>query len=349
MGKIFNETRHEIVKKRFRFIFYEVLTIFFFIFLLLILEWAILPLLIPQSSVFFSMVFYLIRAVVIFGMILLILYIKSKINNRKVKSKEINLHQDQLRLYIITRKNYKYQLLYGLFLLFLVLIPLDFTLYSVVPNLLNFKTISMITYFQNSYLLIANFLPFLMISVIIQFCNVFSEETVFRGLIVKRGSDNFNKKSAIMISTFYFAFNQLFINPLSVDYFSIVIWFIRSLIVGLIFSLTFLRKKWLFPLIFSATINDILSTIIIWNYLIGTNFHFLMVIIYCPLLIVSLILLVIQRSRIKESLQIGRDLIRSYYQIDIPSKEESGDRIFRIIFDIFVGFLLFIIGLLIRV
>jgi len=347
MGKIFNNIRSDIARERFKFIFYEVFIIFIFIFLISLIEWVILPLLVTKSSYIFSLLFYLIRSIVILSIIVLVLFVKSKIKKQNLESKEINLYKAQLKLYEISRKNFKYQLLYGLLLLFLILIPLDFIIIITFPNIINYKTISMIISIQNSYLSINNLSLFILISSIVQFSIVFSEETVFRGLITKRGSEKFNKMSAVTISALYYAFYEMFIIQISGDYYSMVIWFIRSLIIGLVFSLTLLRKKWLFPFIFAGTINNIMFNIIIWNSLKGFNIFFPILVIYCPLMLISLVFLITQLSRIKESLQIGRDLLRSYYRRDPLLKERSGDRIFRIIFDFLFGFLLFIIGVLI--
>lgn len=349
MGRILSYNRRNIASKRLKFLFYEVVPIFLIIFMFLIIEWIVLPLIINQTSALFGMLFYLIRTLVIFLAIILVLFISNRIKtkNSSQVDKELAPHLGYLKLYSMTKKNYKYQLLYGFLLLFLILIPLEFLISITLPNSIPYIIVSL----ENTNLLIDNIAQFLLFSVVIQFSISFSEETVFRGLITKRGSEYFNQLSAVMISTFFFTFINFFFNPFifTVSYYYGVLLFIKSFIVGLVLSLTIVRRKWLFPLIIAKTFDSIISNVIIWDFLRGGNFNQLLIFIYTPLLIVSLILLILQLSRVKESLKIGKKMIISYYKNDIKSEESSGDKLFRILFDIFLALLLFLFGILISV
>jgi hypothetical protein len=345
MGKILNYNRRKIAKERFRFFSHEIAIIFLLIFGLSILEWILLPLIIPQSTALFGLLFYLIRSLILIAGIVIVFYISFKVVNKDSPqtNKEISPHIGLLRLYKISQKNYKYQFLYGFLLLFLILIPLESIF---LPMTLDYRARSL--NIQNSYLLIDNVILFIIFTLIIQFSIAFSEVTIFYGFITKRGSEHFDIISAVLISTFYFAFTEFFLNPLTFVYpisFGII-WFFKSFIIGLVFSLTTIRRKWLFPLIFARTFDYVLSSIIIWNYIGGNN---IMIFVYSPLLVVSLTLLILQRSRIKESLQIGIDLIRPYYKKDSKMDESKGDKVFRILFDMFFALLLFIFGMLVNV
>ena len=197
----------------------------------------------------------------------------------------------------------------------------------------------------NTFLDLPNFIQFLFPAIIIQFCIAFADETIFRGLIAKRGSEHFNKLSAVIVSTLYFMFSSIFLN---FGIYSLI----KSFIVGLVLSLTIVRRKWLFPLIIATTIENVISSVIVWDFINISNFNYnfqLINLVYIPLLIISLILLILQRSRIRESLVIGSKMIRSYFQKDVKLKESSGDLVFRIIFDIFFAFILFLFGFLIAV
>ena len=240
-----------------------------------------------------------------------------------------------------------YQLLYGFLLLFLILIPLEFLISITLPNSIPYVAVSL----ENGILLIDNIAQFLLFSAVLQFSISFSEETVFRGLIAKRGSEYFNQISAVMISTFFFTFTDFFFNPFifTVSYYYGVLWFIKSFIVGLVLSLTIIRRKWLFPLIIAKTFDSIIYSVIIWDFLRGGNFIQLLIFIYLPLLIISLILLVFQRSRVKESLKLGKKMILSYYRNNAKVEESSGDKLFRILFDIFLALVMFLFGILISV
>ncbi|MCK4384197.1 MAG: CPBP family intramembrane metalloprotease, partial [Candidatus Lokiarchaeota archaeon] len=345
--------RREMATKRFKFLFYEVVPIFLLLFTILSLEWVLLQLIVNPASALFGMLFYLIRALAIFLGIILFLFISNRYRLKKIQhaNKELALHKGFLKLYKMTKKNYFYQFLYSLLLFFLILTPLEFLISFTLPQTVSYRAVSLVFKYENSYLLLDNFLLFLFSSCVIQFSISFSEETVFRGLITKRGSEHFNKISAVMISTISFMFFEVLLFPLffTDSYYFRVIWFIKSFIIGLVLSLTMIRRKWLFPSIFAKTINSVISIVIIWEFLQGGNIIQSLIFIYSPLLIISLILLLLQRSRVKESLQIGMKMMKAYFRNDIKAKESSADKTFRILFDIFVAFLLFLIALLITV
>jgi len=355
MGRLISVNRREMATKRFKFLFYEVVPIFAIAFILLVLEWSVLSLIVNPASASYGMLFYLIRALAIFLVIILFLFISNRYRLKKIQhaNKELALHKGFLKLYKVTKKNYFYQFLYSLLLFFLILTPLEFLISFTLPQTVSYRAVSLVFKYENSYLFLDNFLLFLFSSCVIQFSISFSEETIFRGLITKRGSEHFNQISAVMISTFSFAFVEVILNTLffTVSYYFGVIWFIKSFIIGLVLSLTMIRRKWLFPLIFAKTINSVISSVIIWEFLPprGGNIIQSLIFIYSPLLIISLILLLLQRSRVKESLQIGMEMMQAYFRNDIKAKESSGDKNFRILFDIFLAFLLFLLALLITV
>ncbi|GAH51681.1 unnamed protein product [marine sediment metagenome] len=66
MGRFISYNRREIASKRLKFLFYEVVPIFFVTFVFLILEWILLPLIVNQTTALYGMLFYLIRALAIF-------------------------------------------------------------------------------------------------------------------------------------------------------------------------------------------------------------------------------------------------------------------------------------------
>jgi len=345
MGRLISVNRREMATKRFKFLFYEVVPIFIITFILLILEWFLLTLIANLSPVLFEVLFHYIRAILIIFVIALFFFIYNKY--KTTNSEGLALHLGYLKLYNITKNNYRYQILYSVLLFFLILIPLDLLITITFPGYIPQSAFaSGLTQVENSYLDLDNFALFLFSLIIIQFSISFSEETVFRGLIAKRGSEHFNKMSAVMISAFYFAFVESF---LSLNYYYGVLSFVKSFIIGLVLSLTILRRKWLLPLIIAKTIDSIISNIFIWEFLRGSDITQPLLFIYSPLLIISLIILILQRSRVKESLQIGKNMMVSYFKNDNKLNETSGDKVFRILFDIFLAFLLFLFGILISV
>ena len=68
-----------------------------------------------------------------------------------------------------------------------------------------------------------------------------------------------------------------------------------------------------------------------------------------PLLCVSLILLLSQYKRIRDGISIGMEMLRKYFKNDEEVDERNNDKYFRILFDIVIGFLVFLIGFLITI
>ena len=241
MAKLLSQNRRVLASKRLRLVFYEILPIFFITFVFLIIEWILLPFIVNQASVFFGIFFYLIRALLIFFAIILFLFVHNRFKTKNAQQVKIDFapHQGFLKLYKMTKKNYIYQLFYSFLLFFLILTPLEFIYLISLPETLPFLAFS--TVFENN----DNFTLFLFLTIVFQLSISFSEETIFRGLIAKRGSEHFNELSAVMISSLYFTFVEVFLNPLffSVSPYFIVLWFIKSFIIGLVLSLTIIRRK----------------------------------------------------------------------------------------------------------
>jgi len=204
-----------------------------------------------------------------------------------------------------------------------------------------------------------NYFLFLISAIIIQFSVGITEETVSRGLLTKRGSEHFFRLSAVIISAFYFGFGHLayFLNPIS-SLFPIwypFIMFLQSFIVGIVLSLFILRKKWIFPVIIAHALNNIISTTAIWSFWQsfqkGLPFDFTLITLYLyyPLLIIGVMLFVWYYSQIKESFLIGFKMLKTYFRLDNTSEETKGDIIFRVFIDIFMGFLIFLMGFLILI
>ena len=167
----------------------------------------------------------------------------------------------------------------------------------------------------NSYLFLDNFLILLPFFLLIQISIAFIEETIYRGFINKRGGEHFNPISAVSISAYSYAFLSLifYLDPVSsygYNFFPII-WFFALFLIGLTLSLTTIRRKWLFPSIFAHSMSNILMFSIIWCFN-GTNYTDILLFIYSPLLIISIILFIWQFNRIKESLSIGIGMLKTY-------------------------------------
>ena len=352
---ILNQIKRTLAKKRVRFLFYEIALTFLVIFLISSLESVLLSL--KSNPEVLGMIFYVIRAIIVFLAIPFTISFMKRLTGPSEKEMsektKISVLKSHFMLYKISKSNYKYQLLYGILLLFLVFLPLNFFLYLLIPEMITYRFISSALILQNSYLFIDNFIIIFILSVIIQISIAFVEETIYRGFVNKRGSEHFNEISAAFISAYSYAFLSLlyFLSPAGINTYNWfpLIWLIASFMIGLILSLLTLRKKWLFPAIFAHSISNIIMISMIWCFFNGWNYFELITFIYTPLLCVSLILLLSQYKRIRDGISIGMEMLRKYFKNDEEVDERNNDKYFRIFFDIVIGFLVFLLGFLITI
>ncbi|MFX1600000.1 MAG: lysostaphin resistance A-like protein, partial [Promethearchaeota archaeon] len=309
MGKLVQNRKKEIAKDRFRFFYQEIVWGFIIVFVLLLIPTFLIPLIIDTGSPLYGLIFYLLRAIFVFVAIPLIFPLSNLIfesQKRKVIIEEdVSPSRGHLRLYKMTKKNYKYQILYGVLIFFLVFLPIDFFTYLLIPGMLEYQSVSLVFNATNVYLLSENYFMFLFFAVIIQISVAIFEETIYRGLLVKRGSEHFFRMSAVMISALYFGLGHFayFLDPISRAYpiWYPFIWFLEAfIIIGIVLALLVLRRKWLFPVIFAHALNNIVSAHAVWSFLQGNNFMIVGLYLYYPLLIVGCILFVWYFSQIKE-------------------------------------------------
>ena len=341
-----------ILRQRFYFLF-EVLIIFLGIFIFMLIPTFLLPFLIDYNSVIFEPLYYLLRAVVLITAIPLFLHLSTFIMEKQRKKlilkEDISPSRNFLSLFNITKKNFKFQLLYGVLLLFLIFIPLDFFTYFFSPDMLSWTAIalepagefSLNSYFNENYYI------FLFSIIIIPLMVAIYEESLVRGFLSNRGSDYVNRMSAVIMTSFFFGllhFNIVFLRPwLGLPIIFPIIWFLQTFFVGIILAMVVLRKHWIFPAIFAHTLNNVISSFSIWNYINGKEFSLMGMYVYLPLLIIGILLFIWQFSRIKESLSIGFKEFKSYFARDKSIEEKSLDTIVRIMMDFLFGLIIFMI------
>jgi len=353
MVRLINFERKEIARKRLRFLFYEITSSFLLILLLSSILWGIFSLFSHLNLAYFGILFYVLRALIIFGSVSIILWLYNKIISSQKRNREISPLNGYLRLFKITKKNFKYQILYGLLLFFLVLLPIDFMTYGLFPEVISYQAYSLGLNSLNAYLLIDNYSCFLLASIIIQISVSFSQESIYRGFLAKRGTENFYKMSAVIISSISFGLGNFtfYFNPLNV-YFSQwlpIFLSIESFIIGMILSIVTLSRKWLIPSIFAYSLKNIISYHTLWNFLQGNEFIVVELYLYVPALIGGIILFIWQFSRIKESLSTGFKTLREYTQKEEKNETTNTDKYFRYFFDILIGILIFLVSLLIAI
>ena len=336
---------------------FEVLIIFLGIFIFMLIPVFLLPSLIDSNSVIFEPLFYILRVTIIIIAIPLFLYLSNFLivpqRNKLILEEDISPSKNFLTLFKITKKNFKYQLLYGILLLFLIFIPIDFFTYLFLPETLSYLSIVLDPtgeYSYNSYFM-ENYYVFLLSVIIIQISVAIYEETLFRGFLANRGSVYLKNMSAVIMTSFFFGlghFSYILTMPSSgLPIIFPIIWFFQTFLVGIILAMLVLRRRWLFPVIFAHAANNIISAHSIWNFIHGNDFSLMSFIVYIPLLIIGIFLFVWQFSRIKESLSIGFKEFFSYFKNDNEIGENWLEKIFRIMMDFLFGLIIFMIGVII--
>ena len=357
---VFSDGKNKIAKARFTFFLYEVALVFIFLFIFLLVPLFLIPS--PSTEnpgfygIFYGILYYVLRAIFIFLGFPLILYLTNLIYESQKKKviidEDISSSIGHLKLYKITKKNYKYQILYGLLIFFLVFLPLDFFTYLLIPEIVRYQA-AVLYKTTNYYLLSNNYIGFLISAIIIHIAVSITEETLARGFIAKRGNEYFFKMSAVMISSLYFGLGHL-AYLLDVFAWYPFIWFTQAFIIGIILALFVLRKKWILPVIIAHAINNIVSAHTIWSFWNGIKFQAVAFYLYIPLFMIGIlfvlvcILLVWPLSSIKKAFSNGFIDIKTYFKRE-TNERTTGDLLFRIFFDILIGFLIFIMGFLVAI
>ena len=302
-------------------------------------------------GVIYDISFYLVRAVTVIIAVTLFMYVSNFALGRKrrdlIIERDLSPSRNFLTLFGIKRSNFKYQLLYGILILFLVFIPIDFLTYFFVPEMLVYSAEVLTFNILNSYFL-EPYLTFLGSVIIIQFSVAFYEESLTRGFLANRGSDYVSKMSAVIISSFYFGMGHFayIFSPASPRVPTIFpfIWLAEAFLIGVVLSMTVLRRRWIFPAIFAHGMNNIISAHAIWNYLQGNDFMILGLFLYLPLMVIGVVLLLLEFPLIKESLSIGTKDLKLYFKNDAEINEQTDSKIIRIMLDFLFGFLIFVMG-----
>jgi membrane protease YdiL (CAAX protease family) len=343
----------KIVEERFKFLI-EVTLVFLAIFIFLLIPRVLLPFFIKRSSIIYGPLYYFLRAIAVIIAIPIALYfISNLIDPSKTRTRvkeEMSLAKEHIKLLSGFNLDFKDQLLYGVLILFIIFIPLDFLVYFFIPEMLRYTGEALSSQSTDTYLL-QSYQIFLFSVIIIQICVSIYEETVSRGFLTMRGKEYMHKMSAAIISSLYFGLMHFayFLNPASRNYpiWFPFIWFLQTFIVAIILSILVLKKKSLFPVIFAHALNNIISAHAVWNYLQGNNFLLITIYLYIPLMIIGLVLFIWQFSKVKNAISIFINDIKTYTHPDSEINESKRDVYLRISFDIFIGVIILFLGLFI--
>ncbi|MGQ4876708.1 MAG: CPBP family glutamic-type intramembrane protease [Promethearchaeia archaeon] len=319
------------------------------------LSWIISSLLFEKNSIYFSLLFYGLRIFAVLFSIPLVLIISNKLYKNedfyKDESDQYSLLSSQLRFFKITKKNMKYQILYSILLFEFIIVPIDFIICLFNPSFLIFNAIHFIFVPQNIFIFFNNILFFITFLIIIQLFNAVFLETIYRGFLIGRGSKKFNSISAVFIASWFYSIQnfKFFLGPIStfISVWNLVILFIESFILGIILGVFFVRKKWLIPIILVQTIRNVIYGFISWGYFNHLDIYQLIIVIYLPLLISGIILFILQFNRVKESISIGLKMFKDYTKYKGIIRLNKFDKIFIIICDFIIGFIISIFSILI--
>jgi membrane protease YdiL (CAAX protease family) len=248
-------------------------------------------------------------------------------------------------LFRINKKNIKHQIIHTILLLFLIYIPLDLLAY-IIPGMLKFSADSLLSSQLNQYIANPNFFIFIGFSVFIHLTVAFGEELFFRGVSVTRGKNRFGKIPSVMVSSIAFGlFHFAYIfgsDDIASDFIPALIWGLTAFLIGSISALYLIKTRFILPLIFCHAINNIISSIALWRFQTqGSSVLDLSVTLYLPFLIVSIILAIIFKSKIKFGLSSYSNLFQTYSK-SLGNKNK--DKIVIFFIDIGIAFLFWVIG-----
>ena len=172
-----------IISSRLRFLI-EVFIIFFGITIFLLVPNLLLLFILDETSLFFGPIYYVLRAVAILIAIPLFLCVSNLFITPKklevIEEKKIHPTLEYLQLYSLPKRDFKDQFLYGMLILFIIFIPLDFLVYFLLPQMLEYSGRALASSPLNRYLL-ESYYVFLFSVIIIQICVSIYEESVSRG------------------------------------------------------------------------------------------------------------------------------------------------------------------------
>lgn len=261
------------------------------------------------------------------------------------KTKSYSVITEITSLFRISKKNIKHQIIHTLLLLFLIYIPLDLLAY-IIPGMLKFSADSLLSSPLNQYIANPNFFIFFGFSVFVHLTVAFGEELFFRGVSVTRGKNRFGKMPSVMVSSIAFGlFHFAYIfgsDDIASDFIPALIWGLTAFLIGSISALYLIKTRFILPLIFCHAINNIISSIALWRFQTqGSTVLNLSVTLYLPFLIVSIILAIIFKSKIKFGLSSYSNFFQTYSK-SLGNKNK--DKIVMFFIDIGIAFLFWVIG-----
>lgn len=267
---------------------------------------------------------------------------------------ETNPMREVFSTFKVTKKNAKYQLMYAMLLLFLIYVPIDF-LANLIPGVLDFTSAAFGDATRYGFLNQNDWVVFIVFATVIYFISSFREELFYRSFAIVRGRRHVGLYSSVLITSISFGlshFLYIIVNEETMGFpLGAIIWGGTAFLTGSISALFIGKKRYIWPLIISHALNNVISSASVWLYnnngaeyvewsQIGVFFD-IAIPLYIPLLIISGILLIVFRKHNKSGM-------KQYFEIGKKYGEELGDSKGKLIlFDIILSLLIFVTSLLI--
>ncbi|MCP4764510.1 MAG: CPBP family intramembrane metalloprotease [archaeon] len=241
---------------------------------------------------------------------------------------DISPNKEVFSVFRITKNNARYQFLYGILFIFLFLIPLDFVI-NAIPGVMEYQFNSLTSLPgadgsnpKNAYLESGNITNYIVFVLFISICVGIHEEHFTRNVCVSRGRRYVGVYSSIIIFSIYFGIGHfsyltLYIGDPNFNIYFIyaIIWFIVAFIMGSAFALFFIKKRYIWPLIFAHFINNVVSITVTWLFnTIGLSYLTITIFLYLPCLIVGIILAIKFKSKIIFALGEYRKIFPNYFK-----------------------------------
>ncbi|MHA1733927.1 MAG: lysostaphin resistance A-like protein [Promethearchaeota archaeon] len=226
----------------------------------------------------------------------------------------IDVAIDPFRAFAVKRGEVKDQLAWTALLLLVVFIPLDFSLYMF-PGFLEYSAEAIVGA-RGGYLQSA-FVVFLGASFLTHSCVAYHEELTYRGFCLKRGADYFRTESAVVVSALFFGlghFNYYFTaagSQHSVLY--PLTWSVVAAGIGLVLGAYFSKTRHLLPLVVAHALNNVISTLSLWNYIHFGNILNVAYYVYLPALGLGVLVVALNASRVRAGVRYLLELLRRYF------------------------------------
>lgn len=221
--------------------------------------------------------------------------------------------QDFFTPYGVSTSDALAQVKHVVLLLLFVFLPLSALSY-LVPGYLAFEAESLTGDVTGAYLLESSFLAFLGGSLFIHAFVALREETIFRNFVTREGKRYFSRESAVLIAACFFGLAHLRLGAFAGPQIGLAfVWVGTAIVLGFALSLFVLETRQVLPLVVAHWINNVLSTVMLWVYLVGGDVWLVYLLIFLPAMAAALVTGVLKRDFVRRAARRCVELLRAYF------------------------------------